>query len=166
MALLKEAYPELYAQMVHPDPTITHGTDKKILWRCEEGHTWKSRPRHRLRKERPGGCPECYRNSSGVYLIAQKYWANGEIEAVKIGMVSKVGNKTFEDSVRRRLTRLQIGNAQELFILKTFPGLTYKQEQKIHEQLDDIRANGEWFYIGGDQKTLDRVLNACLNPPT
>lgn len=161
MALLKEAYPDIYAQMVEPDPTVTHGSDKKVMWRCDEGHIWKSRPKDRTKKNRPGGCPECYRNSSGVYIIAQKFWDSGKIEAVKIGMVSKKKQKTFKDSVEARLRRFQISNAQELFILNTFPGLTYKQEQKIHEQLDDIRANGEWFYVGGDQKVLDRILECC-----
>lgn len=163
MALLKEAYPDFYAQMVEPDPTLTHGTDKKVSWQCEEGHIWEARPRDRIRGDRPGGCPECSRRTYGIYLIAQKFWSSEKIESVKLGIVSKKGDASFDDCVDARLRRLQVGNAHELYVLKTFPGMNYFQEQKIHKELDDIRANGEWFYVGGCQKTLDRIIKCCTS---
>ena len=56
MALLIESHPDVYAQMVNPDPTITHGSDRRELWRCEDGHEWEATVANRAKGR---GCPYC-----------------------------------------------------------------------------------------------------------
>ena len=57
MVNLLQTHPELAAQLA--DPTIatmlTHGSGRKVHWRCDRGHLWASTVDGRKR----AGCPMC-----------------------------------------------------------------------------------------------------------
>lgn len=63
--LLREAYPELAAQLVDQDLAKTIGCagKERVRWRCEHGHEWDAPVGNRVRKGY--GCPYC----SGRYAI-------------------------------------------------------------------------------------------------
>lgn len=56
---LNETHPQLAAELV--DPTlatkISRGSTKKVVWRCELGHTWEAAPNSRTAMG--SGCPVC-----------------------------------------------------------------------------------------------------------
>ena len=77
--------PELAAQADGWDPTtLTTHSNKKVGWRCEEGHTWQTKVTHRSTGI---GCPSCAAtgfdpNQNGyLYLID-----NDVLEMVQIGI--------------------------------------------------------------------------------
>ena len=54
---LATTHPEISAQMVKGDPTtVSKGSDKKFLWRCESGHNWTTTVGSRTQG---AGCPYC-----------------------------------------------------------------------------------------------------------
>jgi len=54
---LATLYPELAAQAYGWDPkTIGAGSHKRLTWKCREGHTWETNPKHRVNGT---GCPVC-----------------------------------------------------------------------------------------------------------
>lgn len=56
---LATTHPELAAQLVDPclATKLQAGTPKKVLWRCEHGHTWEASPYDRATQH--AGCPYC-----------------------------------------------------------------------------------------------------------
>ena len=48
-----EQFPEVYARL----DTLTHGSGKRLVWKCSSGHSWHARIDDRCRKGR--GCPFC-----------------------------------------------------------------------------------------------------------
>ena len=82
---LASTNPELAAQADGWDPTtLTTHSNKKVGWRCEEGHTWQTKVTHRSTGI---GCPSCAAtgfdpNQNGyLYLID-----NDVLEIVQIGI--------------------------------------------------------------------------------
>ena len=134
------------------------GTHKKVEWVCEEGHEWEARVSSR---SSGNGCPHCYNNSGAVYLIAQHFLTRAGIEAIKVGIVNKSKKRNAHESCKRRLTDIKGCNAQRVEILRVYLGGTFKHEQAIHAALDDIRANGEWFIVDGDEEVLKRIKRVC-----
>ena len=70
---LATVHPELTAQW-HPTKNgnltsygIIWGSHKKVWWKCEKGHEWKTSPNHRNRGR---GCPIC-RESNGEKVVAK-----------------------------------------------------------------------------------------------
>ncbi len=54
---LADTHPELAGQADGWDPrTLTYGTNKKVLWRCQFGHNWQSSV---LNRAKGNGCPVC-----------------------------------------------------------------------------------------------------------
>ena len=54
---LATLYPDLAAQADGWDPkTIGAGSHKRLRWKCREGHTWETNPKHRVNGT---GCPVC-----------------------------------------------------------------------------------------------------------
>ena len=54
---LATTHPELATQLINGDPTsVSKGSDKKFLWRCESGHTWTTTVGSRTQG---AGCPYC-----------------------------------------------------------------------------------------------------------
>jgi hypothetical protein len=54
---LAETHPELAHQAEGWDPrTTTSGSNKKVLWRCQRGHSWQSSVSNRVKGN---GCPVC-----------------------------------------------------------------------------------------------------------
>ena len=54
---LATTHPDISAQMVKGDPTtVSKGSDKKFLWRCESGHNWTTTVGSRTQG---AGCPYC-----------------------------------------------------------------------------------------------------------
>jgi hypothetical protein len=81
-------FPQLAEQADGWDPTkFTFATTKKVSWKCQEGHRWKSTIKNRSQLDR--GCPTCA--SSGfdpnlegwLYLIAHPNW-----EMLQIGITN------------------------------------------------------------------------------
>ena len=66
--LLRDAYPELAAQLVDQELAETIGCagKEKVRWRCERGHEWDAPVSNRVRKGY--GCPYC----SGRYAVPGK----------------------------------------------------------------------------------------------
>ncbi len=56
---LATTHPEIAKEAEGWDPTlITAGSNKRFLWKCEEGHTWKAQPNSRTGSVK-SGCPTC-----------------------------------------------------------------------------------------------------------
>lgn len=61
-SLLKDSHPEIAAEVVNQSllPTLATGADRKIEFRCPEGHIYEARPYNRTNKKTGGtGCPVC-----------------------------------------------------------------------------------------------------------
>ena len=59
---LSITHPEVARQAWNWDPDkVTHGSDKKLSWRCSEGHEWLASPNSRTSKKITG-CPICSGN--------------------------------------------------------------------------------------------------------
>ena len=84
---LATTHPELAKELVETDPTtISMGSAKKHLWRCELGHEWKADPKHRTHDR---GCPSCAQsgfdpNKEGwLYFLSHPDW-----EMLQIGITN------------------------------------------------------------------------------
>ena len=54
---LATLYPDLAAQSDGWDPsTVGAGSHKRLRWKCKDGHTWETNPKHRVKGT---GCPIC-----------------------------------------------------------------------------------------------------------
>ena len=65
------SYPELVKEW-HPTKNddltpsnFTHGSMKKVWWKCHKGHEWSAMISNRTKKIRPRGCPECAGTKTG-----------------------------------------------------------------------------------------------------
>ena len=57
---LKTTHPKIAKQAHAWDPsTLMSGSLKKVEWKCNEGHIWKTSVAIRTRKMRPSDCPTC-----------------------------------------------------------------------------------------------------------
>jgi len=55
---LASKYPEIASEAVEIDPSLVHsGSEKKINWRCQNGHEWRASIANRTRLR--SGCPVC-----------------------------------------------------------------------------------------------------------
>ena len=84
--------PELASEADGWDPrTITRGSNKKVRWRCPNGHTWKTAPTNRSRGE---GCPSCSKsgfdpNKGGwLYLVYHSAW-----DLIQVGLTNSPENR-------------------------------------------------------------------------
>ncbi len=84
---LATTHPELAKELVDTDPsTISMGSAKKHLWRCELGHEWKADAKHRTNDR---GCPSCAQsgfdpNKDGwLYFLSHPDW-----EMLQIGITN------------------------------------------------------------------------------
>jgi hypothetical protein len=84
---LATTHPELAKELVDSDPsTISMGSAKKHLWRCELGHEWRADPKHRTHDR---GCPSCAQsgfdpNKEGwLYFLEHSDW-----EMLQIGITN------------------------------------------------------------------------------
>ena len=76
---LATTHPEIADQAVGWDPkTINAGSNKKLRWRCEEGHEWITQPNDRVGGGK--GCPTCAKagfdpNKDGwLYFLEHPVW--------------------------------------------------------------------------------------------
>jgi glutaredoxin len=90
---LQTTNPELANQAHGWDPkTIIAGTNKKLEWKCSQGHVWKANANSRANSER--GCPSCAQtgfdpNQNGyVYFLIQPKW-----EIYQIGISNFPNNR-------------------------------------------------------------------------
>jgi len=128
---LRTTHPLIADQASGWDPTsLTAGSGKKVEWRCEVGHVWKTDPAHRTASH-ARGCPSCAvpgydPNKSGwVYLLHSD--ARGLLQ-VGISNVPQ-----------QRLAKHR-GNGWEVLDLQKFRGDdAYRIEQTI---LRAIRSRG------------------------
>ena len=74
------------------DPkTITRGSNRKVNWKCQSGHVWKTSPTDRSRGE---GCPSCSKtgfdpNKDGwLYLIS-----NDDRDLIQVGLTNSPENR-------------------------------------------------------------------------
>src|SRR5665213_2856524 len=64
---LVTSHPELAQQAVGWDPsTVSRGSNKKVKWRCTDGHFWTASIAHRSQASGATGCPIC----SGATVLA------------------------------------------------------------------------------------------------
>jgi len=84
--------PDLAAEADGWDPTtITRGSKKKVQWRCQNGHRWKTSPKDRSRGE---ACPSCSKsgfdpNKAGwLYLIYHEEW-----DLIQVGLTNNLENR-------------------------------------------------------------------------
>lgn len=71
---LRSMYPDL-AKQWHPtkngnlsDDEIVPGSNKRVWWLCSNGHTWRTAPVNRIKKDKITGCPKCSRQTSTLDL--------------------------------------------------------------------------------------------------
>jgi hypothetical protein len=84
--------PELALEVDGWDPTtITRGSNRKVRWKCPNGHTWKTSPTDRARGE---GCPSCSKsgfdpNKEGwLYLVYHEGW-----DLIQVGLTNHPENR-------------------------------------------------------------------------
>ena len=75
---LTTTHPELAKELVDSDPlTISMGSAKKHLWRCELGHEWNANVKGRVRGR---GCPSCAQTGfdpnkdAWIYFLEHPDW--------------------------------------------------------------------------------------------
>lgn len=56
--LLKDTFPDVYAELKIPDPTLTKGSERVVEWICHCGYEW-SAPVYRRGRSGAGRCPAC-----------------------------------------------------------------------------------------------------------
>ena len=54
---LATTHPELAMEALFDATAVTYGSSDLLLWRCSEGHEWKTAPNHRTKRN--DGCPVC-----------------------------------------------------------------------------------------------------------
>jgi hypothetical protein len=98
--------PEIAEQAFGWDPTtVTRATDKKRLWKCEEGHKWSSRISHRTNLK--SGCPTCAKSGfdpnkqSFLYFLSHPHWDMYQIgitndQDARLGSHKKLGWEVLE----------------------------------------------------------------------
>lgn len=57
--LLIDRYPQIYAQLVAPDESLTFGTSKVVDWHCRCGYRWSASVSSRTSGGKPKNCPAC-----------------------------------------------------------------------------------------------------------
>lgn len=87
--------PDLAAEADGWDPTsVTRGSNRKVKWRCLQGHNWKTSPTDRLRGE---GCPTCSKsgfdpNKEGwLYLVYHEEW-----DQIQVGLTNSPENRLID----------------------------------------------------------------------
>jgi hypothetical protein len=75
--------PDLARELVEDDPTtVLAGSSRKCLWRCSEGHEWRTAVNGRMRGR---GCPTCATHGfdagseAWVYLLEHAHWGLQQI---------------------------------------------------------------------------------------
>jgi uncharacterized Zn-finger protein len=76
---LKTTHPEIANQAYGWDPSkLTYGSNKRVRWRCENGHKWVVSPAVRSGKN-GSGCPACAESGFNPLLPGWLYLLNHEI---------------------------------------------------------------------------------------
>lgn len=67
--------------LIRPDE-VTSGSDKKVWWKCENGHSWKTAVYLRTQLNRPTGCPFCKRQYSAfeIRVLSEMTVVFGNVE--------------------------------------------------------------------------------------
>lgn len=86
---LATLFPEIAKESFGWDPTtVMPGSDKKLKWKCEEGHVYSTSIYHRTGRDKTG-CPTCSKsgfdpNSDGwLYFLSHENW-----EMLQIGITN------------------------------------------------------------------------------
>jgi hypothetical protein len=97
---LATTHPDLAREAFGWDPsTLTHGSPKKVIWICDQGHKWRTSPN--TRNQGKTGCPTCAKtgfdpNKSGwLYLVD-----HDEIAMFQIGISNFLENRLAEHKRR------------------------------------------------------------------
>ncbi len=83
---------------------------------------------------------------TNIYFIGST-----ELGAVKIGK---------SNNPKKRLIELQTGNSHKLTLFAVIEDVSPDYEKELHELMDHIRLNGEWF------KLTDELLHFMINKNT
>ncbi len=84
-------------------------------------------------------------NNMGIYIYKSIY-----IDAIKIGHYSKanawsrVAHRGFNSCRCPEQLKGKV-NIEDLHLLYWYPSLTMKEEQSLHNRLDEYRICGEWY---------------------
>lgn len=87
------SHPQLAASMVFPEQAAntSRGSKTKVLWKCENNHTWEASPAQRIRQK---NCPKCYKEKILTLSETHPLLAE-ELTHPEIGdSISKGSNKT------------------------------------------------------------------------
>jgi hypothetical protein len=86
---LKTRYPHIALEAYGWDPTqYTSGSSRKMLWRCDQGHTWKSTLSDRTGPHQ-SGCPSCAKAGFDPNLDGWLYFLNHpEWQLLQIGITN------------------------------------------------------------------------------
>jgi len=86
---LATTHPNLASQAVGWDPmAVSAGSNKKLLWRCELGHEWRSTVANRTSLESTG-CPSCAQTGFSPYLDGWLYFLeHDEWQMFQIGITN------------------------------------------------------------------------------
>lgn len=67
--------------------SVIAGTNKKLWWKCEAGHSWAATGNHRLNGR---GCPSCSAGGFDSTAPGTFYWLhNSELSAMKVGITGQ-----------------------------------------------------------------------------
>ena len=77
--LVKEWHPTKNGELTPND--FTHGSGKKVWWRCPIGHSYYSRINARTNKKQQHGCPSCRLHSSDseIRILSELKWFFDEV---------------------------------------------------------------------------------------
>jgi hypothetical protein len=140
---LEETHPEIACQW-HPENgllanQVTSGSSESVLWRCNEGHEWKTAPSNRVNSD--SGCPVC----SGKRLFSDAF--------------PELLTKQFAADLNPgvSLTQLTLGSGKKIW-WRCEVGHEWKAALSSR-----ARANRNCPYCAGQKATSDRNL-AFDNP--
>lgn len=118
---IESQYPEIASQ-IHSEKnppgigkTLVGKSNKKIWWKCPEGHEWQTTPEHRLRGR---GCPVCAvtgfaPNKAGYFYFIE----NKELAARKVG-IANLGSERLQDFKRLGWSAIQVWNLEDGYLIQ------------------------------------------------
>jgi hypothetical protein len=134
--------PKLSEQALGWDPkTLTPFSNKIVMWRCEEGHTWKASVNHRSNER---GCPTCAKsgfdpNKDGfIYFLLHPIW-----EMYQIG-ITNFPDKRLATHGRSGWTVIELRGPMEGHLAQDWETAILRMLRKAGANLGEIELHGSF----------------------
>lgn len=167
--------PDLASQLVDPDIATKVGvsSSKKVKWRCELGHEWKTSVSKRI--YRNAGCPTCKQSHGERFIrnylernqiIAKEQWRNNQCRLEKtLAFDSALFN---DESAEKPIACIEYHGLQHFTPVDYFGGkrIFERQQRRDDAKRQFCKENSipliEIPFSFDTQELVDAILDACL----